>query len=347
MRSAVVAAALVALSCSVCAAQSEPPAYLDDRTDASSLVKSFYNAISRKEYARAWDYFGGRKPSVNFEAFVEGYEDTDTVSVVTGVAGVEGAAGSTFYALPVAFAALNKDGSEQVFAGCYTARLVNPQIQEPPFRSLMIESASLKPSEQPYEEKLPEKCGNGPAPQPGQAQMEHAKKVFAASFYPECSTIAADGRVADPETHAISFHYKSDAESEPERQAELFRFYCGSGAYNESHIYYLFDKIGGLRQVQFATPELDIRYENNDSEGAVEGISIVGYTADSELVNSAYDDNTKTITSAAKWRGVGDASSSGTWVFRNGAFSLIKYEVDASYDDEVNPETIVDFDTAP
>ena len=35
------------------------------------------------------------------------------------------------------------------------------------------------------------------------------------------------------------------------------------------------------------------------------------------------------------------------WIFRNGDFSLVKYEVDASYDGEINPETVLDYDTAP
>ncbi|TIV72916.1 MAG: DUF1176 domain-containing protein, partial [Mesorhizobium sp.] len=48
-----------------------------------------------------------------------------------------------------------------------------------------------------------------------------------------------------------------------------------------------------------------------------------------------------------KWRGVGDASSSGTYLFRNGDFSLVQYDVDASYDGEINPQTIIDYNTAP
>ena len=64
-------------------------------------------------------------------------------------------------------------------------------------------------------------------------------------------------------------------------------------------------------------------------------------------MNSEYDEATRSITSYAKWRGLGDASSSGTWMFRDGTFTLVKYEVDASYDEEINPETVLDFDTGP
>ncbi|TIU37137.1 MAG: DUF1176 domain-containing protein, partial [Mesorhizobium sp.] len=83
------------------------------------------------------------------------------------------------------------------------------------------------------------------------------------------------------------------------------------------------------------------------SEGKVESIHIIGFKTSGWATNSDYDENTKTITTSAKWRGVGDASSSGTYLFRNGDFSLVQYDVDASYDGEINPQTIIDYNTAP
>ena len=50
--------------------------YIDDRSDAAALVRSLYNAVNRKEYGRAWDYFGDQKPAKTFDKFVEGYADT-------------------------------------------------------------------------------------------------------------------------------------------------------------------------------------------------------------------------------------------------------------------------------
>lgn len=336
------------LACTAGFAQApEPPPYIDDRSDAAAIVKSFYNAISRREYARAWDYFGDKKPSKDFKAFVKGYENTASVEVVTGEPGSEGAAGSIFYALPVALLAIANDKSEQVFAGCYFARFINPQVQEPPFRALTLERAELKRSEQPFEEKLPAKCGDGPTPEPKDAQLEQARKAFAVLHAGQCSAIRPDGGTDAPEAYRIAFRYASGSETDPESTARLFRFYCGAGAYNESHVYYLHTEVEGLREVQFATPELDIRYENEDQEGKVESMTIVGYRAEDELVNSTYDDASKSISSNAKWRGVGDASSSGIWIFRDGNFTLVKYDVDASYDGEINPETVLDFHTGP
>ena len=49
-------------------AQEEFP-YVDDRSDGAALVRSLYNAINRKEYARAYGYFGASKPVGEFKAF--------------------------------------------------------------------------------------------------------------------------------------------------------------------------------------------------------------------------------------------------------------------------------------
>lgn len=325
----------------------DEPGYLDDRSDAAAIVRSLYNAINRQEYARAWSYFGETKPAKDFESFVEGYEGTARANVLTGNLASEGAAGSIFYHVPVAVISFNKDGSEQVFAGCYTAKLTNPQAQEPDFRPLQIEKGSLKISEKPYDEAVPTQCADAPAPEETDAELTEAKTVFAAAHADQCASAVPDAAQVEPEAYAISYRYKTDADSDPQRQARLFRFFCSTGAYNEDHIYYLHDEMDGLREVHFATPEIDVRYENDDSEGKVESINVIGYNAEDRLVNSSYDEATQSIFSHAKWRGVGDASSSGKWIFRDGAFTLVHYEVDASYDGEINPETVIDYDTAP
>ena len=151
MRPLSLALPVAALVSSLSSAQgfAEETRYIDDRSSAAAIVNSLYNAVNRKEYARAWDYFGDEKPARDVEAFAKGYENTTQVNVKTGNVASEGAAGSTIYYVPVAIVSFNKDGSEQVFTGCYTARLANPAIQEPPFRPLHIEKGSLKVSDQP------------------------------------------------------------------------------------------------------------------------------------------------------------------------------------------------------
>ena len=41
------------------------------------------------------------------------------------------------------------------------------------------------------------------------------------------------------------------------------------------------------------------------------------------------------------------ASCKETWIFRDGEFTLMKYDVDASYDGEINPETVLDYEPRP
>ncbi|RUU11721.1 DUF1176 domain-containing protein [Mesorhizobium sp. M6A.T.Ca.TU.002.02.2.1] len=322
--------------------------YVDDRSDAEAVIRSLYSAINRQEFARAWDYFGDTKPAKDFGAFVKGYDGTERVDVKTGAVSDDGAAGSIYYNVPVAIRATAKDGSENIFAGCYTLRQVNAQIQEPPFRPIFIDKGALKPSKADFENAMPESCGDGPPPPKKDAALEQAKKAFAATYGEQCDKEMPGGEpLGEPDAYSLRYKDAGAEADEPERETRLFRFFCSMAAYNESAVYYIAEDVSGVRQLQFASPELDIHYENNDSEGKVEAINVIGFETDDQLVNSEYDDGTKTISSLNKWRGVGDASSAGTYLFRNGNFSLVQYDVDASYDGEINPQTVVDYNTAP
>lgn len=322
--------------------------YVDDRSDAAGVIRSLYSAINRHEFARAWGYFGDTKPAKDFDAFVKGYDGTDTVEVKTGAVSDEGAAGSIYYSVPVAIRATDKKGEAKVFAGCYTVRQVNAQAQEPPFQPIFIDKGALKPSTSDFAEAVPASCGDGSPPPKKDEALDQAKKAYVATYGDQCDKQTPDGKSSsEPDAYSIHYKDKNAAADEPERETRLFRFFCSMGAYNESAVYYVYDDVAGVKQLQFAAPELDIRYENNNSEGKVQSIHIIGFNTEDQLVNSDYDDKTRTITSMNKWRGVGDASSSGTYLFRDGNFSLVQYDVDASYDGEVNPETILDYNTPP
>jgi hypothetical protein len=134
--SAVIVAAMVV------PALAAQPAYLDDRSTAASLVRSFYNAVNRQEYARAYTYFGANPPQP-YQSFANGYANTAFVTVATGAAVSDGAAGSIYYTLPVAIDALSSNGMHKQFAGCYVTRLVQPTIQDPPVEPMFIYRASL------------------------------------------------------------------------------------------------------------------------------------------------------------------------------------------------------------
>lgn len=160
------AASLVVLALAAPAMAQDSPSYQDDRSSATALIQSLYNAIDRKEYLRAWSYYGQNTvaaaddaTTADYEKFKQGYESTEFVTLLTGDETEEGAAGSTYYKVPVAIDARNSDGKHTTFAGCYTLRLAQPAIQDaPPFQPLHIESGELKPVKGPLETILPKTC---------------------------------------------------------------------------------------------------------------------------------------------------------------------------------------------
>ncbi|TPM41668.1 DUF1176 domain-containing protein [Mesorhizobium sp. B2-3-4] len=328
------------------AAEDKPEApYVDDRSNAEAVVRSLYSAINRHEFARAWGYYGDTKPAKDFDTFVKGYDGTDTVEVKTGAVSDDGAAGSIYYNVPVAIQATDKKGEAKVFAGCYTLRQANAQNQAaPPFDPIHIEKGALKPSTADFEEAVPPSCGDGPPPPKKDTALEQAKKAFLATYGDQCDK---DLLANEPEVFSIKYKDKNAQPGDADKETRLFHFSCSAAAYNESSVYYMTDEVDGVRQLQFAEPETDIRYENNDSEGKLLSVTVIGFQTTGWAVNSDYDADTHTITTFNKWRGVGDASDSGTYLFRNGDFSLVQYDVDASYDGEENPQTIVDYNTAP
>lgn len=124
--------------------------YLDDRSTPNGVVWSYFNALNRREYLRAYSYWresGPDSPVGAYEAFAAGYADTEAVQVTLGVLSGDAGAGQLYYTVPVVLDASTTSGERQVFSGCYILRLSNPGIQiEPPFIPLGIERAALAPA---------------------------------------------------------------------------------------------------------------------------------------------------------------------------------------------------------
>lgn len=143
--------------------------------------------------------------------------------------------------------------------------------------------------------------------------------------------------------------------NEPEGPVTVtaFEFACDVGAYNEVRAYLIHTPIGGLRPAAFTTPVFDVHYtetaDNKDDPamGPVDRIEITGYIARPYLINPAFDEATGQITTSEKWRGLGDASSSGTWDLTAEDYALRRYDVDATYDGTHNPVTVLDLRGAP
>jgi hypothetical protein len=112
--------------------------YYEDRTTPAGLLKSFYNAVNRKEYERAYTYFeGAPNPSPElappYAQFAAGYSNTVsvTIALVPNI-NIDAAAGSLYTTIPVALKATQKDATTKTFAGCYVLRRANEGVSPDP-----------------------------------------------------------------------------------------------------------------------------------------------------------------------------------------------------------------------
>lgn len=119
--------------------------YLDDRSDPVAVLSSFYNAINRKEYLRAYSYWQSGSQLRPYAQFRQGYADTASVQLATGTVQSDVGAGQLYYKVPVTLVAQTTRGVTQTFVGCYTLHLGRPEIQTaPPFQPMGITAATIK-----------------------------------------------------------------------------------------------------------------------------------------------------------------------------------------------------------
>ncbi len=122
--------------------------YLDDRSDGAEVVRSYYNAINRSEYVRAYSYWESNLPASTlapFPQFKDGYANTRSVKLTIGTVTTDAGAGQRYASVPVTLVASMADGSSQTFVGCYVTHLASPDIQaNPPFHPMSISRATVK-----------------------------------------------------------------------------------------------------------------------------------------------------------------------------------------------------------
>ena len=111
--------------------------FYEDRTDPVAALLSFYNAINRQEYERAYRYLqGAPTPSSSlappYDQWVKGYADTASATVAVGKVVQDAGAGNIYATFPVVITAKQSDDTLRVFAGCYTMHRVNTGISETP-----------------------------------------------------------------------------------------------------------------------------------------------------------------------------------------------------------------------
>jgi hypothetical protein len=117
--------------------------YIDNRSGPLETLQSLFNALNRREYARAYDYYENQAALGSFAAYQQGYAATQSIQWAWGSVQSEGGAGQLYWSVPVTLKDKNTSGS-QTFVGCYKLHLSQPGIQSaPPYHPLGIISASL------------------------------------------------------------------------------------------------------------------------------------------------------------------------------------------------------------
>jgi hypothetical protein len=113
------------------------PPYFEDRTSDVGLLQSYYNAINRREFQRAYNYWENHDAappngSGPYQPFAQGFADTASVALTLGKPVTQGAAGSIYSDIPVVLVARHTNASLAVFSGCYTVRRTNDGISPDP-----------------------------------------------------------------------------------------------------------------------------------------------------------------------------------------------------------------------
>lgn len=132
----------------------------EDLNSPVGLLASYYNAINRQEYQRAYAYW--ESPPNSYDDFVNGFADTASVQVI-----VEpprrygGAAGSLYVDIPTVLIALHTDGTQLTYAGCFVTRRSNlqpPDIPEPDVWHLYSADITAVPNDSAIPTLLSQAC---------------------------------------------------------------------------------------------------------------------------------------------------------------------------------------------
>ncbi|MHA1158829.1 MAG: DUF1176 domain-containing protein [Alphaproteobacteria bacterium] len=155
----------------------------------------------------------------------------------------------------------------------------------------------------------------------------------------EVENYIKDGAVGDL-AYAVTWRSDFQDDSEPDQAGWLVRLYCFSGAYNFIHNWFLVPVDGDAVQLAFAQPSFTVRYVDDSAQSDVREIAVNGMVAELELTNSDFDESAQRISMFRKWRGLGDASSSGSWAFTGGSPILKHFKVDGSFNGKIDPLVI-------
>lgn len=115
--------------------------FIDDRSTPSQVIVSFFNAINRQEYARAYGYYQDGLTSLgDYNAFASGYASTTSVALTFGQISSDAGAGNFYFTVPVILTTSLSGGTTTRYAACYIVHQTNPDnYGAPPFKPMGID----------------------------------------------------------------------------------------------------------------------------------------------------------------------------------------------------------------
>src|SRR5258706_4848942 len=140
-------------------------AYLDDRSSAEQVIRSYYDAINRRQTLRAYSYWEPSATLPTYDVFAKGFDTTTAAQVELGTVGGSPGAGQLYWSVPAVVLSTTTTGS-QSFVGCYTVHLGRPEIQTaPPFKPMAIQTGQLQSvaNAAAARSALPTACGSSNA----------------------------------------------------------------------------------------------------------------------------------------------------------------------------------------
>jgi hypothetical protein len=144
------------------------------------------------------------------------------------------------------------------------------------------------------------------------------------------SALKGKGNLAGSRYFEIKYRDKGQDQDSPNNIYPLYQLLCNRGAYNTNFIY-LTRNDNGYALLSFAEPKLDYDYTDENFTALKSPPKVTGFRTTNELGNAEFDAKNNSISMTFKWRGLGDAWSSGEWVFAEGEFLLKEYNVDPTY----------------
>ena len=179
------------------------------------------------------------------------------------------------------------------------------------------------------------------APVHADALDDRAISVFSNAFSKACTAaFNPDGSLTEPPRRFDVQAASTYGEPQP---MVLWQFPCNIGAYNVQTVFLAQSEMNGIVPLTLARPDVDVVLQDPENfEGPVKEVKIIGWSATPFVVNGTFDPATGDLSANGLWRGIGDASDTGLWRLVDDGFRLMRFDVDATYDGQINPVTLFD-----